>query len=70
MVCESEDDFLMGGMDDGGGRSILAVGAVGEEATPCEAEPCPNLSKLRRSVFRVELLASGAGVFKADVFGL
>jgi hypothetical protein len=71
MVCESEDDFLMGGMEDGSGRSMLAVGAVGGEATPCEeAVPCPNLSKLRRSVFRVELLASGAGVFKVDVFGL
>lgn len=70
MVCESEDDFLMGAMDDGRGRSMLAVGAVGGEATPCELEPCPNLSKLKRSVFRAELLASGAGVFNADVFGL
>jgi hypothetical protein len=49
---------------------MLAVGAVGGEATPCELEPWPNLSKLKRSVFRAELLASGAGVFNADVFGL
>jgi hypothetical protein len=73
MTCESKDDFLMGGgMDDGKDRSMLVVGAVGAEATPCEPEPCPNLSKLRRSVLRVELLpvASGAGVFNADVFGL
>jgi len=70
MVCESKDDFLMGAVDDGSGRSMFAVGAAGGEATPCELEPCPNLSKLKRSVFRVELLASGAGVFNAEVFGL
>jgi len=71
MVCESDEDFRMGGgRDEGNGRSTLAVGAVGGEATPCEAELCPNLSKLKRSVLRVELLASGEGVFNADVFGL
>ena len=61
-----------GGMADGKGRSMSAVGAVGGEATPCDSEPCPNLSKLKRSVLRAELLpvASGAGVFNADVFGL
>ena len=64
----------MGGMDEANGRSTLtggaAGGAAGEEATPCELEPCPNLSRLRRSLLRAELLASGAGVFNADVFGL
>lgn len=59
-------------MDDGKGRSMFVVGAVGEEATPWDPEPCPNLSKLRRSVLRDEPLpvGSGAGVFNADVFGL